>query len=271
MRASNLPSLRGAISTSHPLRITVARAISELEILARRNGLGYAAAALDLQTFLEAAKDALSPTTRAASQVTLPATVTVATGDRRRTVTSVTATHPDGNTTVPFQSSTASVTLSGLPANLDTVTVNGRVYTFQTVLTNVSGNVLIGANATATALNLSNAINGGAGSGSTYAAATVLHPNVYAVPTAGVVALTAYGVNPASANSFTLSASGASAVVSGATFSGGVFNSGVTFAVDLPADATVDQYGTITWVSAGTPTVTVTFHGRTDTIAVTAS
>jgi len=55
-------------------------------------------------------------------------------------------------------------------ANLETVTVGGKAYTFQTVLTNVDGNVFIGATAEASLTNLAAAIALGSGSGTSYAA-----------------------------------------------------------------------------------------------------
>ena len=64
------------------------------------------------------------------------------------------------------------LTLTGQPADTQTCTTGTKVYTFQTVLTNVDGNVLIGANASATIDNLIAAINLAAGSGTTYAALT---------------------------------------------------------------------------------------------------
>lgn len=77
------------------------------------------------------------------------------------------------------------LTLVANPANTETVTIDARVYTFQTVLTNVNGNVLIGATASDTLDNLIAAITLGAGSGTTYAAATVLHATVTAAAGAG--------------------------------------------------------------------------------------
>ncbi len=65
-------------------------------------------------------------------------------------------------------------------SNGDTVTIGGKTYTFQTVLTNVDGNVLIGANAAASLANLKAAINLEAGAGTTYATATTVHTTVVA-------------------------------------------------------------------------------------------
>lgn len=64
------------------------------------------------------------------------------------------------------------LTAIGQPADAATVTIGAKVYTFQTVLTNVDGHVLIGLTANATLVNLAAAINLGAGAGVGYAAAT---------------------------------------------------------------------------------------------------
>jgi hypothetical protein len=69
---------------------------------------------------------------------------------------------------------------SGTFSNGETVTIGSKTYTFQTVLTNVDGNVLIGANAAASLTNLKAAITLGAGSGTLYAALTTAHPSVTA-------------------------------------------------------------------------------------------
>lgn len=79
----------------------------------------------------------------------------------------------------------ATLTITANPANAETVTINGRIYTFQTSLTNVDGNVKIGATASDTLDNLIAAINHAAGGGTTYAAATVIHATVTASAGAG--------------------------------------------------------------------------------------
>lgn len=72
------------------------------------------------------------------------------------------------------------------PANGDTVTIDGKTYTFQTTLTDVDGNVLIGATVTASRDNLAAAINLDAGAGTLYASLTTLHPSVHAIPSGTV-------------------------------------------------------------------------------------
>lgn len=66
------------------------------------------------------------------------------------------------------------------PANGTTVQIGSKTYTFQTTLTNVDGNVLIGVSAAVALDNLKSAINLTAGAGTTYATAMTAHPEVTA-------------------------------------------------------------------------------------------
>ena len=81
----------------------------------------------------------------------------------------------------PLSPSQGQIILLGQPADGDTVTVNGKAYTFKTVLTNTDGYVTIAATAALTAVNLYNAINATGGvSGIDYAAATTANTYVTA-------------------------------------------------------------------------------------------
>lgn len=73
----------------------------------------------------------------------------------------------------------------------ETVTIDGKVYTFQDVLTNADGNVLIGVDLEATIENLVHAINGTGTPGTHYAVATTVHPKVTAEGTSTTVEVTA--------------------------------------------------------------------------------
>jgi hypothetical protein len=68
------------------------------------------------------------------------------------------------------------LTCSAQPANGETVTIGGKVYAFQTTLTNVDGNVARGASLTEALANLAAAINLGSGAGTAYAAAMTQNP-----------------------------------------------------------------------------------------------
>jgi hypothetical protein len=69
-------------------------------------------------------------------------------------------------------------------ANTETITIGGKVYTFQTTLTDVDGNVLIGASDDAAMDNLVAAVNLAAGAGTTYAASMTANPYCSAVKSA---------------------------------------------------------------------------------------
>ena len=78
------------------------------------------------------------------------------------------------------------LTLSGNASNTNTVVIGTKTYTFQTSLTDVDGNVLIGASASDSIDNLIAAINLAAGAGSTYATSMTAQPEgVSAIAGAG--------------------------------------------------------------------------------------
>lgn len=80
---------------------------------------------------------------------------------------------------------TGVLTLTGLPLDGETVTIDGKVYTFQDTLTEADGNVHIAGDASDSIDNLIAAINLGAGAGTDYATATTLHPTVSGAAGAG--------------------------------------------------------------------------------------
>ena len=73
----------------------------------------------------------------------------------------------------------------GNPTDGNVTSIAGKNYTFQSVLTNVDGNVLIGADVATTAANLTAAVNLGPGAGSVYAAATTANPGCIITAQAG--------------------------------------------------------------------------------------
>lgn len=75
---------------------------------------------------------------------------------------------------------TGTLTSSGVFTDTQTVVVGGKTYTTQTSLTNVDGNVLIGASAAATLQNLYDAINLTGTAGTQYAAAMTANTRVKA-------------------------------------------------------------------------------------------
>jgi hypothetical protein len=87
---------------------------------------------------------------------------------------------------------TSTLTGAGQPANGDIVTIGSKTYTFQSVLTNVDGNVAIGGSLLLSLANLANAINlNGTGvPGTDYALATTQNTQVTAVAGATTVVVT---------------------------------------------------------------------------------
>lgn len=76
------------------------------------------------------------------------------------------------------KNATAHLNYTGQVSDGDTVTLDGKVYTWQTALTDVDGNVQIGVDQNASEINLFHAINLTGTPGVDYAASTVIHPTI---------------------------------------------------------------------------------------------
>lgn len=118
-------------------------------------------------------------------------------------------------------SATGTLTATANFGNTETVTTGSKVYTFQTVLTNVDGNVLIGATASDSLDNLIAAINLAAGAGTLYATATTANTFVSAVAGAGDTLDATARTAGTGGNSIATTETAANASWGGATLSGG--------------------------------------------------
>lgn len=116
---------------------------------------------------------------------------------------------------------TGTLTLTGNALNTETVTIDGKTYFFQTALTDLNGNVLIGATASDTLDNLIAAINLGAGAGTAYASATTVHPTVSAATGVGDTMDVTAKTAGAGGNSITTTETLTNGSWGGATLSGG--------------------------------------------------
>lgn len=119
-------------------------------------------------------------------------------------------------------SASGTVTLSSaVPSEDDTVTVNGRAYTFKDAVDETADEVLIGGTLAATATNLAAAINASADdSGTLFGSATTVNLDVLATVDGAVV--TVIALDPGDeGNALTLAKSGTNIAVSGATLTGG--------------------------------------------------
>ncbi len=120
-----------------------------------------------------------------------------------------------------FARATELLTFAGQPANLDTVTIDGKVYTFVTALSDVDGYIEIQGSAVLDRDALVAAITLGAGAGTIYAASTTLHPTAQAIANAANMdAFAKYGGT--SGNLITTVASSVNLTWGAGTMSGGV-------------------------------------------------
>lgn len=92
----------------------------------------------------------------------------------------------------PGSAGSGVLTLSGNAVAGETVTIGSVTYTYRATVGTTANEVLVGANAAASAANLIAAINGGAGAGTLYGSATAIHPDVGARSNgSGIVGLVA--------------------------------------------------------------------------------
>jgi hypothetical protein len=115
-------------------------------------------------------------------------------------------------------------TTATAPVDGATVTLGTKVYTFKTSLTgaNVDGNVLIGGSAAIALDNLKSAVNLTSGAGTTYAAATTIHPTVTATDNTDTTQLFAAKVAGVAGNSIAVTETSATLSFPTATLTGGV-------------------------------------------------
>lgn len=90
-------------------------------------------------------------------------------------------TDPSHDTVAQIAFGSLNITSGNNALNAETVTIGVRVYTFETAFSDTADFVLIGVDRSATLLNLANAINNGAGEGTTYGTGTTVHADVTAI------------------------------------------------------------------------------------------
>ena len=118
---------------------------------------------------------------------------------------------------------TGTLTASTRPSDGDTVTIGATTYTFKTTLSAgpaVANEVLIGANVAATHTNLTAAINGSAGAGTTYGTGTTANASATATAGATTTVLTAIAQYTAG-NSVVTTEVGSNTSFGAATLTGG--------------------------------------------------
>lgn len=115
------------------------------------------------------------------------------------------------------------LTFSGGNAiDTQTVTINGKTYTFQDTLTNVNGNVKVGATVADSITNLVAAINLTSGAGTKYAAAMTAHTTVTAVDGAGTTVVVTANTAGTAGNAYATTDTLTNASWADVTLTGGV-------------------------------------------------
>lgn len=136
----------------------------------------------------------------------------------------------------------ATLTVTDTFSNDETVTIGNKTYTFKTALTPAADEVLIGASAAASLDNLKSAVNGTAGAGTTYGTGTVAHTQVDATTNTDTTQLFVAKLGGTHGNAYASTETATNASFGGATFASG---------------------------TAAAVTVTATYGGETDDVAVT--
>jgi flagellin len=159
---------------------------------------------------------------------------TAATGNLTQTAGSLAVAATDTLTGGTWAATDASVAATGTltaaagPANGDTVTIGGQVYTFQTTLTAGNGNVWLGANETAALANLAAAVNATAGgAGTAYGAGTVANASVHSTASNGTTVSLQALLNGTAGNAIAYSSTGTIAITAG-TLANGTAGTAVT-------------------------------------------
>jgi hypothetical protein len=116
---------------------------------------------------------------------------------------------------------TETLTFTDVGVNSQTVTIDAKVYTWEDTLTDVDGNVLIGADAEECIDNLVAAITLGAGAGTAYATSMTLHPTATAVKTSATTMLATAKLVGVNGNTIATTETGTNTDWGAATMSGG--------------------------------------------------
>ncbi len=131
------------------------------------------------------------------------------------------------------------LTFTGVALDTEVVVIGSKTYTFQTTLTDVDGNVLIGAAATDDIDNLVAAITLGAGAGTLYAASMTAHPEATGVQGAGDTFVATALATGTTGDALTSTTTLTNATWGAATFAGGAepadnaFTSPVLYTIEV--------------------------------------
>lgn len=163
----------------------------------------------------------------------------------------------------------ATLTSTGTFSAGEQAIIGSRTYTFVAALTvpAVPGEVLIGANQTASHLNLLRAINGGSGAGSLYATGTAPHELVTAASSDGTHTVLAAKIPGAAANSIGTTEGAAAAAMANASWGATTMASG---ADGVESSTWVSVREALTVKKGGATSISCIGIGANTTVCITA-
>ena len=145
------------------------------------------------------------------------------------------------------------------PGNGETITIDAKVYTLKTVLTNTEGEVLIGSNAAASLDNLKLAINHGEGFGTKYYCVAA-HPTVAAIDNTNTTQIVRARLVGTAGNAIVTTETSSQLSWGGATLAGGVSDGTDTFRWVVTAfDAGLQESATSDYVVNSVTSNTLTW------------
>lgn len=133
---------------------------------------------------------------------------------------------------------TGTLTASANMSNGETVTIDAKVYTFETTLTNVDGNIQIGATLADSLQNFHDAINLTGTPGTQYALAMTLHPTVTCTASDATTLTVAAKSAGTGGNSIATTETGANMSWGAATLSGGAGDVVILGSGEIPSTTT---------------------------------
>ncbi len=152
-------------------------------------------------------------------------------------------------------------------SNTETVTIDAKVYTFQTSLTDVDGNIQIGASLTASLLNLLNAVDLTGTAGTDYATSMTIHPTCTSIVSGATQYLVAFKNGGTTGNGTTTAEGSATASWGGnladgldssiSVQNGEVFVDDYSGVIMTPSDPWIASFTGSSLFIVGTPTTRV--------------
>jgi len=157
----------------------------------------------------------------------------------------------------PADAAVQTLTLAGNAVAAETVTIGAVTYTWRAAPTTVANEVKVGADAATSLTNLQAAIEAGAGSGSLYGSATVIHPTVEVVSKSATQLVLAAKTGGTGGNSLASTETMTNGSFGAATFAGGSASTGISPLLWTPSKAGKFRFDASDGTNTASATLTV--------------